>query len=93
MPGYCTKPTLSLARLPNQNLHRQINGDAASGQHNRSSRLGAAEDQQFGGPVEFVGVTSEMERQIAREIALETKSLQRPVKRTTKKKRTRAKSQ
>jgi hypothetical protein len=43
--------------------------------------------------VEFVGVTPEMERQIAREIALETKGLRGPEKRATRKKRTRAKSQ
>ena len=38
--------------------------------------------------VEFIGVTPEMERQIAREIAVETRGLQESAKRVMRKKRT-----
>ncbi len=38
--------------------------------------------------VEFIGVTPEMERQIAREIAVETRGMQESVKLTARKKRT-----
>jgi hypothetical protein len=38
------KPGSSPAILPNQNLKREIDGDAGSGEHHRSAALGTAKD-------------------------------------------------
>jgi len=42
-------PGLSMGVLPNQNLQREINGDARGSEHKRRASLGAAKDQELCG--------------------------------------------
>src|SRR5882724_5636281 len=49
-PGYCTKPKLFPAHLPKPESSEADRWRCWGSQHERSARLGAAEDQQFGGP-------------------------------------------
>ncbi len=46
----CRKPRLYPGVFPDQNLKREIDGDAGSGQHQRCAGFRTSKDQQFGGP-------------------------------------------